>query len=329
VARLLTRPAEESDLDLSGLHVRRVTDRWLAVCDGPMATMPDWVDKDDARVVHRVLDTDRYPLTEPGGSRYRGLLADVSDQLRATGCCVLTDLVRPESRERLRREGAAVAPAAYHDVEDVNVYNTAPDRSLPVDHPARLVLRRGNAFVARDRIPADAIVQRLYADPTFQRFLADCFGLPRLYELADPLAGLTLNIVVPGQGHPWHFDTNEFTVSMLTQRAEGGGVFEYVPRIRSAGAENLTAVREVLAGRAADRVRRLQLRPGDLQLFAGRYSLHRVTEVAGGAARHSAIFAYSERPGVLGTPARTRQLFGRVTPAHLADASVRVDGLLI
>jgi len=47
-------------------------------------------------------------------------------------------------------------------------------------------------------------------------------------------------------------------------------------------------------------------------------------------ARHSAIFAYSERPGVIGSPARTRQLFGRVTPAHLAAAArtVRVDELM-
>jgi hypothetical protein len=55
-----------------------------------------------------------------------------------------------------------------------------------------------------------------------------------------------------------------------------------------------------------------------------------VSTVAGPRARHSAIFAYSERPGVIGSAARTRQLFGRVTPAHLAAAArtVRVDELM-
>ena len=81
--------------------------------------------------------------------------------------------------------------------------------------------------------------------------------------------------------HPWHFDTNEFTVSMLTQAAEGGGVFEYCPNIRSAAAENFDDVRAVLAGRGEHLVRRLTLRPGDLQLFQGRYSLHRVSTVRG------------------------------------------------
>lgn len=71
------------------------------------------------------------------------------------------------------------------------------------------------------------------------------------------------------------------------------------------------------------------LRPGDLQLFRGRYSLHRVTEVRGKTARHTAIFSYSTRPGVVGSAARTRQLFGRTLSEHGGGArAVRVDGLL-
>jgi hypothetical protein len=55
-----------------------------------------------------------------------------------------------------------------------------------------------------------------------------------------------------------------------------------------------------------------------------------VSEVKGEMARHSAIFAYSERPGVVGSVARTRQLFGRVLPEHLLaeESAVRVDQLL-
>ena len=76
--------------------------------------------------------------------------------------------------------------------------------------------------------------------------------------------------------------------------------------------------------------RRLTLRPGDLQLFLGRYSMHRVSVVRGSTARHSAIFSYTERPDVIGSVARTRQLFGRVLPRHLAahGNAVRVDRLL-
>ncbi|MBO0855258.1 MAG: arpA protein, partial [Nocardia sp.] len=185
---------------------------------------------------------------------------------------------------------------------------------------------RGNAFVARDLIPDHALIEQLYVSTTFRRLIAECFGLSQLYELSDPLAGLCLNVVAPGMSHPWHFDTNEFTVSMLTQEPEAGGVFEYCPGIRSPEAENLGDVRAVLTGSATELIRRLRLRPGDLQLFQGRFSLHRVSPVEGGIQRHSAIFAYSQRPGVVGALERTRQLFGRVLPDHVAAAGTAVRG---
>ncbi len=278
----------------------------------------------------QVVDTARYPLSEPESDEGRALVSRARRDLETLGCTVLPDFIHPALREALREECSALAPRAHFDVETVNVYNIAVDTDLPADHPGRTAFERGNAFVARDRIPADSLISRLYSDRMFQQFVARCFRLPQLHELADPLSGLVLNVVEPGKEHPWHFDTNEFTVSMLTQGAQSGGVFEYCPNIRSAQDEHFDDVRDVLHGRGERLVHRLPLRPGDLQLFKGRYALHRVSPVHGEAARHSAIFAYSERPGVIGSVARTRQLFGRVCPEHLAaeDRAVRSDRLL-
>lgn len=280
-------------------------------------------------VLDEIVDTARYPLGMPGGRQWEEAVATARAELAADGCTVLREFIRPELVETLRAQGAAMAPHAYYRTERVNAYNIPLDTELPPEHPGRIVLDRGNAFVPRDRIPADALIHRLYTDPCFQRFVADCFGLERLHEYADPLAGLCLNVVAPGMSHPWHFDTNEFTVSMLTQLPDEGGVFEYCPGIRTPHDERFDDVRAVLTGTGAHLVRRLELRPGDLQLFQGRFSLHRVTPVSGVTQRHSAIFAYTDRPGVIGTVERTRQLFGRVLPDHLAAAeAVRGDRLL-
>jgi hypothetical protein len=124
-------------------------------------------------------------------------------------------------------------------------------------HPARTA--RQNAV--RMRRPGTA---RLYTSEVFRRFIAACFGLPRLYELADPLAGLCLNVITPGRGHPWHFDTNGFTVSMLAQTGDSGGEFGYCPDIRSAEEENLDAVDAVLTGADHTPVRRLAFAPSVL-----------------------------------------------------------------
>jgi hypothetical protein len=275
-----------------------------------------------------MVDTERYPLTDPGSPAWRATVDRTRAALADVGCSVLADFIRPELHEVLRAECAALEPHAYTKIEKVNAYNTAIDAPLPGNHPGRTIMERGNAFVAQDHIPTSSIISRLHGNPVFQRFIADCFGLPELHELADPLAGLTINVIAPGRAHPWHFDTNAYTVSMLTQVPDQGGTFEYCPNIRSAEAENFTDVRGVLSGKSTHLVQRLGLRPGDLQLFKGRFALHRVTRVEGKIARHSAIFAYSERPGVIGSPERTRQLFGRVLPEHLAGHAVRGDALL-
>jgi hypothetical protein len=281
--------------------------------------------------IDELVDTERYPLAEPGAPAWRAAVSAARRDLATDGCSVLRGFVRAELVDELRSECAALAPRAHYATETVNAYNIALDVELPPEHPARMTMQRGNAFVARDLIPDTAIIHRLYVSEAFQRFVAACFDLAALYELADPLAGLCVNVVTPGKDHPWHFDTNEFTVSMLAQAPEAGGEFEYCPQIRSAADENFDAVRAVLTGAERTRVRRLPLAPGDLQLFAGRYSLHRVCPVDGAAERLSVIFAYSERPGVVGSAERTRQLFGRVLDSHLAPAGggrVRGDELL-
>ena len=50
----------------------------------------------------------------------------------------------------------------------------------------------------------------------------------------------------PESEFPWHFDGNEFTISVLVQQAEQGGIFEYVPDIRSPGEENYEKVEAIL-----------------------------------------------------------------------------------
>jgi hypothetical protein len=154
-------------------------------------------------------------------------------------------------------------------------------------------------------------------------FIARCMGVETLYEYADPLAGLVINVLKPGCQHPWHFDNNDFIVTLLTQKADGGGAFEYCPNLREPDDQNIPGVKAVLGGTRAP-VKRLDLQAGDLQIFYGRNSLHRVTRIEGARERHTVILGYAEEPGQIAGAARTKRLFGRVSDAHLeADARGR------
>ncbi len=284
----------------------------------------------DSDWLESIVDLERYPLNQPGSPAWHALMDDIHAALEQDGCSVLQGFVRKGMLAGLAQEGRNAAPHAHYMTETVNAYNVNVDAEWDDSHPARITFERGNAFVARDLLPDAGMISRLYTSKTFQQFIATCFGVDAIHELADPLAGLCVNVLTNGKEHPWHFDTNEFTVSLLTQAAASGGVFEFCPNIREPGHENLQDVKAVLEGDAAHKVKRLTLRCGDLQLFRGRHSLHRVTPVAGDDERHTAIFAYTEKPGVIGNVERTRQLFGRVLDVHYDAQSqaVRSDKLL-
>jgi len=285
---------------------------------GGVESLTDWI------------NIERYAIDDPASAAWQAEVDLTRAEIENNGFRVLRDFVRPSLHERLRAEGEQVAPLAYYEAQEVNVYNRSVDPSLPEDHPARVTMSRGNAFVTRDRIPESTIIQQLYADPRFKNFIAAACGMPAVYELADPLAGLTLNVIQPGKSHPWHFDLCQVAMTIMTQKPESGGEFQYCPNIRSSKNENLSDVQALLTGKADHLVHGVELRLGDLQLFRGRHALHRVTTVHGDRARHTAIFAYGEQPGVVSSPERARQIYGRVTPTHFATEKVakRADGLL-
>ena len=65
-------------------------------------------------------------------------------------------------------------------------------------------------------------------------------------------------------------------------------------------------------------VRTLELHPGDMQLFRGRYSLHRVSRVEGTKPRNEALPSWSSQPGQIGVVERTINSYGRALPVHYA-----------
>ncbi len=290
-----------------------------------MAAALDRVDGHGHAGVGDMVDLARYPIDRPGSEGYRAAVARARAGLAADGCARLAGFIRPDRHADLEAETTRLAPAGEGVPMAFSPYVGGVDERFPEDHPRRRLQHATNRFVAQDRIPRDTLIQALYTAPCFQRFLADCFQKPRIHVFADPIRGLVLNIMADGTELPWHFDANEFIVSLMTRPAQAGGVFEYCPGIRAPGDEGYDRVQAVLDGDRA-RIRPLDLEVGDVQLFRGRYALHRVTRVTG--ERHSVLFGYAEDPGFIGSVDATRRAFGRVTQAHLdAEAHRHADGL--
>ncbi|MDJ0823312.1 MAG: phytanoyl-CoA dioxygenase family protein [Paracoccaceae bacterium] len=268
-----------------------------------------------------------YPIDHPGPTLDAAIAAARKD-LQRDGCAVLPGFLTQKGVDALVAEADRNAQHAHRTFNRTNPYFTEDDPDLPADHPKRRFCDRSNAFVPADHFAKSGALRRVHDAPGFDGFVQACLQEKAFYRYADPLADAIVNLAEEGPGFPWHFDTNNFTVTLAVQNAESGGAFEYAPAIRDAeGNENFDDVARVLDG-SSDKVRRLDLQPGDLQLFRGRYSLHRVAPLVGARPRYVAILSYVEEPGMVATPERAKQLYGRVLPIHLEKAGQRADTLI-
>jgi hypothetical protein len=276
-------------------------------------------------VVDSIVDLERYPIGVPGSAAYIDLIASARQQLAADGCVRFSRFILDAWQRRLREETEALAPSALFSRDEYTPYGTPPDESFPADHPRRNTHRTTSGNVTRDLIPESTLIQQLYQSPVFQRFVAECLESDEIFMFRDPMRGLIINAMPHDTTLGWHFDANEFIVSLMTKHAEAGGEFEYCPNIRSPGNENYDSVQAVLEGdRAAVKV--LDLQVGDIQIFMGRFAMHRVAPTVG--RRHTAIFGYAREPGYIGSVESTMRVYGRVMQEHIdADHLRHSDGL--
>ncbi len=272
-----------------------------------------------------MIDYQRYPINLDG-TRRDTLLNRVRTDLERDGCAVIKQFLTPEGIAALTAEADRVADKGHRSFNRTNVYFSKDDPTLPSDDPRRQFFDRSNSFVPADNFPKDGPLRIIHDSQGFDRFIQDCLQEDEFYRYADPLADVIVNMAEEGNGFPWHFDTNNFTVTLAIQNAEQGGAFEYAPHIRE-GDENFAEVSSVLSG-TSNKVKVLNLEPGDLQIFRGRYSLHRVAPLSGQRRRYVAIFSYVGEPNMVGTPERTQQLYGRTLPIHHERAGQRADKYL-
>lgn len=284
-------------------------------------------------VLNDLVDVERYPLDDPGSPAWVGLVDRARAELADIGSANLSGFLTPLALAAMADEVASIAPHVPIRKQTGSVYHRADlEADLQPNDPrcAPLVWHAGH--VTRDMLPPYSLSQRLYVSAQFKAFIAAIVGQDRVFEYADPLAGLVATILPPGGQYPWHYDTNEFVVTIVLTAPESGGVFEYHRDLRSPGHENLDGLGMVLAGRPEEAAKSVSNQPGDLQLFLGRYSLHQVTEVEGSQSRHVLVLSYSELPGVIGPVDRTRSVYGRITEAHLTAEQARlseIDGLIL
>jgi hypothetical protein len=232
-------------------------------------------------------------------------------QMRKIGACEIPNFVRAEALDAFIADARTLVPRAHRSGGPGTVYLGFPDESFPLDHPQQWLGNYGVSAVAYDLFPQESPTRLLYEWEELTRFVAAILGLDAIYPYADPLGALNLAVMTDGDELQWHFDQTDFVVSLALQDADGGGDFEVAPQIRSADDEHYDDVAAVLDGDRR-RVVTLPMTPGTLLVFAGRYSLHRVSPIHSATPRLVALFGDDTTPGTMSSDLLKEVRYGRV-----------------
>ena len=257
----------------------------------------------------------RYPienLDEPIG---KSLIARCRSDLNVSGALVLSGFLTPSATALLAAEARGLDWAVHRYRTEHTVYFEPHDEGLPERHPRRWRVRTDKGSVPYDLIPPTALLRRLYEWEPLLSFIAAVLGESHLHRHGDPMAALNINVHGEGQELGWHFDRTDFAVTLSLQRSEAGGLFEYIPNLRSEADENYDGIASVLAGSTVG-VRCLPSEPGTLTLFRGHYSLHRVSPGSGPVKRLMVAMSYAREPGVQFSPYARKLFYGRDSPVN-------------
>lgn len=260
-----------------------------------------------------IVNLERYPLSLPHESAYQRAVTGAREALQQNGCAVLREFVRPSALARMVSESGELRQKAWFSSSPFSPYpphRPPPLGEWPPGHPRGASFTRTNRYVAYDNMMS-SVTRKLYDWEHLTSFIRDCVGVDELHHSGDPFGACTFSIQESGEAVPWHFDFSPFVVTLLIRAPEEGGRFQYVHNLRSEDDEEYERVAAVMAG-DGDRVVDLDLQVGDLQLFEGRYSMHRVTEPRGLRWRCVALYTYREEPNVMGTPEFQKDIFGRI-----------------
>jgi hypothetical protein len=257
------------------------------------------------------VDLDRYPIHREAAAVR--LAEPLARAFASRGAAVLPGLVPPQVVGDMVAECEAIAGSGHHSEVTNSVYLERPDPTLGGGDPRAVAVRSSLRAVPADCIPGHHALRRLYELPPLRAFVRMILGVERIHPYADPLGSLNVAEMVPGDELGWHFDQSDFVTSLSIRPAGDGGDFEVVTGLRTAHDERSGEVRAVLDG-ATDRVERLPFDPGTLLVFAGRYSLHRVTPVLAGPSRLVGLLAFDTRPDTDSSDRLKLVRYGRTGP---------------
>ena len=247
----------------------------------------------------------RHPIDKPDYQR------KCQKALKSTGVLVLEGFFSYKAVTQVVNKSIGREAEAFFTTSTHNVYLTQSDPKLSKTHPFNRQVKSNKGLIADDQVPADSPLRYLYDDDSFRAFLCAVLDIKEIFPYEDDVSSSNIHFAPENCELGWHFDNSSFAVTMLLQAPEAGGHFEYVTNVRDEqiGEMGFKAVEAILNGETP--VERLAFKPGDLVLFRGRNTMHRVTKTKGALTRMMVVFAFNDQPGIALSKSALYTFYGR------------------
>lgn len=241
--------------------------------------------------IDSIIDLETYPIHRNDDPQILQRIASAKSELAAVGTCHFPQFLSPAGLSHCQKEAIALEFQANPSNNQYTPYYGEPDSSYPTGHPRNSTVRFAVRYVSRKLIPQNSPLRTLYEGEDLLAFLRKLLPDEPVYRYSDPRGSLNYTVMAQDDQLGWHFDACELVASILLRPADNGGDFEYIPSVRSAEDENFSEVESILGGNDGQRIS-VDFQPGDMVLFRGRHSLHRVTPIQGGTTRLIALMSF-------------------------------------
>ena len=262
--------------------------------------------------IEDILNLDTYPVDDWGTPGGQALIDRCRADLLENLYCTIPDFVSPQALALMAEEALGLKAGAYHNHSLINCYlHQSKDTALPQDHARNLQDRSSVRMIAYDQLVEASPLKTFYQSEIVQELVAGIVGEGPLYPNIDPYQPANYVYYENGDESSWHFDSdNSFTMTLMIQPADNGGIFQMSADTRSASSENYQQVRDVLTGKREDTIVSIGREPGALCIFKGCHSLHRVSPVVGDQLRIMGVFVYEFSPGIGADPKVNATIYG-------------------
>ena len=252
------------------------------------------------------IDNVKHPLES---ETYRLKCKEILDK---EGVLVLKRLFQEKIIQKILKEAESQEHLAYYCVNKHNVYLESFDNSYSSNHARNRNIVSSKGCITDNQVPTDSPLRILYNSDEFKSFLCSVLGEKSLYKYDDDLSSINIHYANEGQELGWHFDNSSFAITLLIQKPEDGGSFEYIRDFRDFenNEMNYEGVTDLLDGKCTPKI--LSMEPGCLVLFRGRDAVHRVTPTIGNRVRVLSAMAYNSKPGVQLSETARKTFFGKL-----------------